>query len=121
MLSTFDKYPVWKEMFNVIATSKTSYGAEFMSILEGKKYPFFLTQFHSEKNSFEWRSAAIRTYNAISAEQKLMNYFVNEARKNKNVYPYQELQKKLIYNYQPKLLSLDQYFVQVYLFDESSL
>ena len=77
MLSTFTKYPSWVEMFKVIATSKTSYGAEFMSILEGKKYPFFLTQFHTEKNSFEWRVNAKRDYNAISVEQKIANTFIN--------------------------------------------
>ena len=30
---TFTKYPSWVEMFKIIATSKTSYGMEFMSIL----------------------------------------------------------------------------------------
>ena len=31
------------------------------------------------------------------------------------------MKKKLIYNYQPRLLALDDYFVQVYIFDESKL
>jgi hypothetical protein len=30
---------------------------------------------------------AKRSYNAISAEQKFINVFMSEARKNKNVYP----------------------------------
>lgn len=33
MLSTFEKYANWAPLFKVIATTKTSYGAEFMSIL----------------------------------------------------------------------------------------
>lgn len=62
-----------------------------------------------------------RSYNAVSAAQKIANFFVNEARKNTNVFPYDEMKKKLIYNYQPRLLALDDYFVQVYIFDESKL
>ena len=50
-----------------------------------------------------------------------MNIFINEARKNKNIYPQAELSKKLIYNYQPILTQSDNYFQQAYLFDESKL
>lgn len=43
------------------------------------------------------------------------------ARQNTNVYPLDELKKDLIYNYQPVLTPLDYAFVQVYIFDESSV
>ena len=39
------------------------------------------------------------------------------ARKNKNVYPVDDLKKVLIYNYQPVLTPLDYSFTQVYIFD----
>lgn len=80
-----------------------------------------MTQYHPEKNSYEWRIPAARTYNAISAEQKFINLFVNEARKNKNTFPVEELNKKVIYNYQPTLTPLDYAFVQVYIFNERNL
>lgn len=50
-----------------------------------------------------------------------MNIFISEARKNKNVFPSDQLSKKIIYNYQPILTNSDSYFQQVYLFDESTL
>lgn len=46
---------------------------------------------------------------------------MNEARKNKNTFPTDELNKKLIYNYKPVLTPLDYPFVQVYIFDESNV
>lgn len=121
MESTYLNNPNWTSFWNLISTSKTVYGAEFLSTLEAKDYPFFLTQYHPEKNSFEWRVPAKRTYNAISAEQKFINVFVNEARKNKNQFPAGELAKKLIYNYQPTLTPLDYAFVQVYIFNERNV
>lgn len=45
---------------------------------------------------------------------------MNEARKNKNEFPYDELKSKLIYNYPATYVNGD-YFTQVYLFDESKL
>lgn len=47
---------------------------------------------------------------------------MEEARKNKNEFKNMtELNKKLIYNYQPISISPGGYFTQVYLFDESGL
>jgi gamma-glutamyl hydrolase len=121
MEETFNKNSNWTSFWNLVSTSKTNYGAEFLSTLEAKDYPFFLTQYHPEKNSYEWRVPAKRTYNSISAEQKFINVFVSEARKNKNHFPAAELSKKVIYNYHPILTPLDYAFVQVYVFDERNL
>ena len=87
MESTFSKNLNWTSFWNLISTSKTNYGAEFLSTLEAKEYPFFLTQYHPEKNSYEWRVPAARSYNAVRAAQNFINVFISEARKNKNVYP----------------------------------
>lgn len=43
------------------------------------------------------------------------------ARKNKNVYPLSDFKNDVIYNYQPVLTPLDYPFVQVYIFDESTV
>jgi len=51
----------------------TSDGVEFVSTVEAYDYPYFLTQYHPEKNSFEWHINAPRTYTAISVEQKFIN------------------------------------------------
>lgn len=41
--------------FNLLGTSTTLRGENFVAIMEAKEYPFFLAQFHSEKNQFEKR------------------------------------------------------------------
>ena len=46
---------------------------------------------------------------------------MNVARKNPNIFPADELAKKVIYNYKPELTSLGDEFLQVYYFDESNL
>lgn len=46
---------------------------------------------------------------------------MEQARKNKNIFPIDELNKKLIYNYQPTFTPLTYAFVQVYIFDESKI
>lgn len=75
-----------------------------------------MTQYHPEKNSFEWRINATRTYNAISVEQKFINEFVKVARLSTNTFPEADWIKASIYNYQP-LYTNDPDFIQVYLFD----
>lgn len=120
-LENFKKNTKWNDMWNLISTSVTRDNVQFLSTLEAKEYPYFLTQYHPEKNAFEWRVPANRSYIAISASQKYINTFVDIARKNPNVFPEEELGKKLIYNYHPILTPLDYAFQQVYIFDESTL
>lgn len=59
------------------------------------------------------------SYLAVAAEQKFMNLFMKSARLNKNRYPVEELDKAIIYNYNPRLTATGDYFVQMYDFDES--
>ena len=37
-----------------LSTNIDEDGLEFISTLEAKTYPFYATQFHPEKNTFEW-------------------------------------------------------------------
>ena len=85
-----------------------------MSTVEAYNYPFWMTQYHPEKNSFEWRIAPKRTYNAISVEQKFINQFVKVARVNANRMNEDEWKAKSIYNFKPAFTPDDFYFVQVY-------
>jgi hypothetical protein len=81
-----------------------------------------MTQYHPEKNSFEWRIGAKRTYNAISVEQKFINTFVRFARQNTNRFASEdELNNLLIYNFNPMFTVNDPDFIQAYIFDESKL
>lgn len=65
-LKTYQETPSINKFWKLVSTSWTQDGVEFVSTAEAFNYPYFLTQYHPEKNSFEWRIDAIRTYNAIS-------------------------------------------------------
>ena len=46
MLDTYNSNSNWTNFWNLISTSKTIYGQEFLSTLEAKEYPFYLIQYH---------------------------------------------------------------------------
>jgi gamma-glutamyl hydrolase len=92
-----------------------------VSLVEAYNYPFFMSQFHPEKNSYEWRIDARRSYNAVSIEQKFINQFTKVARLNQNRMEEEEWRQRWIYNYSPIFTPEDYYFPVVYLFDERGL
>jgi len=91
-LSTF-----WK----VITETTSPFNERFVALWEARKYPFYGVQFHPEKNSFEWKINADRSYDAIEIEQIMSNKFIEKARLSKNSFAsYDEYQKYSIYNFQ---------------------
>jgi gamma-glutamyl hydrolase len=76
--------------FTVLSTNQDRGGRSFVSTLEGKAYPVYGTQWHPEKNNFEFGLAPDgQPYEAINhspeavfASQELANYLVGEARRN---------------------------------------
>lgn len=113
-LETYQNTEGINKFWKLISTSKTVKGIEQVSTVEAYNYPFWMTQYHPEKNSFEWRIAPKRTYNAISVEQKFINQFVKVARVNANRMNEDEWKAKSIYNFKPVFTPDDFYFVQVY-------
>jgi len=53
----FNSYAKLKDEMHILATSKNAKGQEFVAMVEHKKYPIYMTQFHPEKTQFEKRSA----------------------------------------------------------------
>jgi gamma-glutamyl hydrolase len=77
--------------FTVVATNMDTNGNEFVSWIEGFGFPVYATQFHPEKNSFEWSQAWASDPNshipdATAAMQWLADWVVKEARKSQHVY-----------------------------------
>ncbi len=116
--TTFDQSEGLKEFWKLISTSFCEDGTEFVATVESKDYPIFATQYHPEKNSYEWRIPAKRTYNSISASQKFINTFIALCKKNKNVMLEDERKKKIIYNYNPIFPDMQISFAQIYVFSE---
>ncbi|XP_073246520.1 gamma-glutamyl hydrolase-like [Porites lutea] len=107
------------EFFYVLSTNKDRKGLEFISTIEGKKYPFFGTQWHPEKSQFEWepKEAIDHSPDAIRIGQYMANFFVNQARGNTHKFSTEEEEEKaLIYKYNPTNTSEYSTFDQCYFF-----
>ena len=84
------------EQFNIIASSKSEEGKEYISVIEGKKYPIIMISFHPEYVAFEQNSKLIVPENlqAIYTSRFIGNSFVFYGRKNvPNVFTVEEKEK----------------------------
>ena len=114
---TYNKYPVLPEFFNILSTSIDYSNVTYISLIESQKYPIYGSQFHPEKNIFEWNAtvAIPHDQDSIEVTTYLTNFFIHEARKNNNTFGSEEdLQPYLIYNYDP--VYIDGYFATIYVF-----
>ncbi|XP_015172977.1 PREDICTED: gamma-glutamyl hydrolase-like [Polistes dominula] len=115
--------------WRIISQNNDENGIRFISSMEHINFPFYGLQFHPEKNIYEWiigRNIP-HSSNAIKVSQYFANFFVDEARKNKNKFSDRdEEMTKLIYNYPPPLYtgntnSYRSVFQQIYLWSENDL
>lgn len=110
--------------FDMLSTNVDRNGDSFVSTIESFDYPIFGTQWHPEKNIFEWSeesdgvpSEAINhSPEAVLITQYSANFFVEQARKSSHFYDVpSEEDSALIYNYSPTKSSGGS-FVQKYFF-----
>merc|ERR1711879_233907 len=78
-----------KDFFQVLSTNVDSRGRPFVSTVEARHYPISATQWHPEKNNFEWGKIGKLGYEAIPhspeavlLSQYMANDFVSRARQN---------------------------------------
>jgi len=86
----------------MLSTNLDRAGRPFVSTFEAKSYPFYGTQWHPEKNAFEWnpKESIPHSADAVSVMQHVANFFVSEARKNDNAFASVEAETEaLIFNY----------------------
>ncbi|XP_047496214.1 gamma-glutamyl hydrolase-like [Penaeus chinensis] len=108
--------------FKLLATSFDYDGLEYVALMEHFALPIFGSQFHPEKNQFEWKDdeahdAIPHTPQAVGVGQYFANFFANQARLNSQKFPTEEEETAaLIYNYQPFFTQGTSGFVQSYLF-----
>jgi len=89
------RHPHVTDFFEVIATSADRLGVEFLTLMEGKQLPFYGSQFHPEKNAFEWdqswekdvNGSVVQGRDAIQAVTFLADFFVGEARRCAHSWP----------------------------------
>jgi gamma-glutamyl hydrolase len=118
----FDETPAVMNFYDALSTNKDRQGVAFISTIEAKKYPIFGTQWHPEKNNFEFQEAngipleAINhSPDAVLVSQYTANFFVNQARKSTHKFSNpQTEQQSLIYNYES--VKTTGSFVETYFF-----
>ncbi|XP_019610128.2 gamma-glutamyl hydrolase [Rhinolophus sinicus] len=108
-----------KEFFSVISTN-TDGKTEFISTMEGYKYPIYGVQWHPEKPPYEWgRFEGIsHAPTAVKAAFYLAEFFVSEARRNNHHFESDvEEDKALIYQFRPVYTGNISKFQQSYIFN----
>ena len=77
-------------------------GKFFVSTMEARDYPFYGTQWHPEKNNFEWSqnsddSNIPHSPNAVRVSEATARFFLSEARKSGHIFP-EARRNELIYS-----------------------
>jgi len=99
--SSFHSNKRLQDFFRVVSTNKDRKGQEFVSTIEAYDYPVYATQWHPERNQFEfWPSQdpINHTASAVRAMSALSEFFVDEARRNCRSFP---ANGSLIYDFDP--------------------
>ncbi|KAI2810757.1 hypothetical protein BLOT_001921 [Blomia tropicalis] len=108
-VDTFEKTKNLTDHLKMIS-SNTYGGIRFVSTIEHRKYPIYGTQWHPEKNIFEWvikedLGHINHNQSAILVGQYFGNFLVSESRKNEQTFKNKtEEINSLIYNFSENLV-----------------
>ncbi|RMZ57383.1 hypothetical protein APUTEX25_004217 [Auxenochlorella protothecoides] len=94
--------PTLVDFFDVLTLSIDRGGRTYVSTMEAIDYPITATQWHPEKNAYEWTLDKDIPHNpeAIVITQEVGNFFVNRARRNQhNIANHDDEVDLLIYNF----------------------
>ena len=100
----FTSDPNLSRDFRIVSTSCDTAGQEFVSTMEGRELPYFGTQWHSEKNAFEWNTIEHISHDpdAIAVMHHISSVFVNVARQSQHNFKSKaELEHHLVYSFMP--------------------
>ena len=67
--------------YKILSTNEDDKGLQFISSMEAIKYPIWGTQFHPEKNIYEWGygyKSIPHTTHAVHAGQYFADFFINQ-------------------------------------------
>ncbi|XP_008395039.1 gamma-glutamyl hydrolase-like [Poecilia reticulata] len=115
LFQTYNTDEDLKSFYKVLSTN-TDGNTEFVSTVEAYRFPVYGTQWHPEKNAFEWSRPYIpHSPSAVRTTFYTAHFFVSEARKNFHRFQSEEEESKaLIYNYNP--VYTGNAFEQIYFF-----
>jgi len=84
-VGAFSRSALLESFFILVSTNFDRTGKSFVSTLEAWDYPITATQWHPERNAYEWRdsiAATAHTPQSIAAMQYMATFFVGDARRN---------------------------------------
>lgn len=117
---TYSQDEQLKKFYNCLSTNRGKKGKEFVSTIEAYDYPFYGTQWHPEKNSFEWtlHETINHSEEAVAVTQYVADFFVNQARLSGHRFPSKEEEDAaLIYHDNPIYCKPElTHFEQCYIF-----
>ncbi|KAM7075836.1 gamma-glutamyl hydrolase [Molossus nigricans] len=108
-----------KAFFSILTTNNDG-KVEFVSTMEGHKYPIYGVQWHPEKSPYEWKmlKGISHVPNAVKTAFYLAEFFVSEARKNGHHFESDvEENEALIYQFHPVYTGNISSFQQSYIFN----
>lgn len=116
-VKTYNTNEKLKKFYKVLSTN-TDGKTEFVSTMEAYNYPIYGTQWHPEKNAFEWKNSYIpHSPSAVKTTFYMAEFFVSEARKNTHRFKSEEDESKvLIYNYNSVYTGSKSSFEEIYFF-----
>jgi gamma-glutamyl hydrolase len=121
LVSEYESTSALSTFFAMLSFNETAAGQFFVSTMEARQYPFYGTQWHPEKNNFEWSENADysnipHSPNAILASQATARFLLDEARKSRHVFP-EARRDALIYSAPVVYTGKDDWiYEQVYVF-----
>ncbi|GJL61299.1 MAG: hypothetical protein NPIRA03_41560 [Nitrospirales bacterium] len=102
LVSEYRSNPSLYSFFDMLSFNEAPAGQVFVSTMEARDYPFYGTQWHPEKNNFEWSqnsdySNIPHSPNAILVSEATARFFLSEARKSQHIFP-EARRDELIYS-----------------------
>ncbi|KAL8593208.1 hypothetical protein ACOMHN_009863 [Nucella lapillus] len=119
LVDVFKHNDALKKFYHVLSTNAGRKGAEFVSTFEAFKYPVYGTQWHPEKNAFNWNPHYVinHSQHAVRVAQYFANFFVGEARKSTHRFPSAKAESvAMIDNFSP-IFATDGTFGENYFFN----
>lgn len=130
LMTAYEENPRLKDFFKVLSLSLDKAGLPYISTIEARAYPISASQWHPEKNAYEWPTSLHIPHSpdAVEMGQEVANYFVSQARRNRHS-ARDEVQEDsmLVYNWMPQFTGKrapsggeEQDFMQTYVFGPAS-
>ena len=108
-LSAYDHNKGLRTELNILSTSKDAAGKRYVSTVEGKRYPWFATQYHPEKPPYEFSDPTIpHSRTAIDVAAATASLFIDVARLSSHSVPYREAVRLQIDNYERHFVAVEQ-------------